>query len=1115
MPDKGRWPGPGAEAGTADGARALLGHLRDLARARRGPVRDGAAREQVHWLADLPGEVYVETDAGPGDVLFSVPVIPLSPPGVLEEFDGWLGMRHWYRALHDMAEDAAARGADVVLATGLLSWGPADGPAVHDHLLSTPVRIVVDDRSGRLDVVLAGHATPRDRELLAGLPGFQPARTDWVWDAVRSSGQGLGLHASVSDVLRKWCSVAFGDRGEAVAFREDWAPAQPAGPPPPVPRLRLAPALVARAPGRAAVAAHYDTLLELLGDGPVPAGLAGFLAPGGRSPLLHVQDRDAETVAGLLGGMLNRGRRVLVAVPDDEAARSLHASLPAGVAGLCATVTGFEEGEAAAASPERVAAAVLARVAGHDRQRHRALTEELVERHEEVKAAVDDLAGRLRAAEEEERHDLGGGYTGGRADLERRIRAEEAEHGWLPPRPGLGPAPLRGAEAAELVRLLAGRTPVRQARAAQRDVDPATLPSPPYVRTLIEAEATAAARAERSESDLSRRLRHCDVHLIARLESCAAAVNAALRDLGLEGHPHAWDQADHAVRAFTDALGRRRPAVWERVAEMASQAEWADRALRSLAGHRVELPPGELHLRGLAAAAQQLRNYLADGGTLKRGPLRSAPQRQAEPLLQGITVDGRPPATPEALDAVFTELMVRMACQELQYVWEAAGVSFPADVPPGTRVARFRRAHARLARVRDVVPAIDETVDLLFQAGLGIPLTHPLQWYGYVAGLESARLNQGVNRATADLTALRDAVARAGDDGDRPPELNAAMAAIDARDAEAYGRCLRALAEARHERALEIRCAELLGRVRAVHPELADLLAATVADESWPGRVERWEEAWAWAAAASRLAALSRSGAEDRLRADLGRARAHLDEVTARLAEEEVWGACLPGVDPAATDPAEIVPVWIVPLWRIPEALPPRPGAFDVVIADGEHGAGAEALFLLWHAPRVIIVGQGGPALPAPEGPVPVSAPPPDLAEIITPTAPLFEILLTRFAPDPPVEAEPEPEPEPEPPEPEPQPAPAPPPEPEPPRQRRQPKAVAKVVRVRPGRSIAVYKRPELVEIVEQVALREPDLDDDGLVDLVARLLDCPADEALLVGARVRYAVEQYREIFG
>ena len=1070
-----------------DGARALLGYLRDLAAARRETDRERAAADEVHWLADLPGEVYVETDAGPGDALFSVPVIPLTPPAVLEEFDGWLAMRHWYRTLRGMAGRAAAHGAEVSLVTGLLTWRPAGGRPVRDHLLSAPVRIVVDERSGRVDVVLAGPAAPRDRPLPAALPGYSADRADWVWDAVRS-GQAIGLRPSVSDVLRKWCSAAFGGRGETVAFREDWAPVPPDAPAPSVPQLRLAPALVLRAPGRAAVAGHYETLLARLGDGPPPGGVAAFLEPGPRSPLLHVAESGPATIADMIGGMLARGRRVLVAVPDGAAARELHATLPEGIAGLCAAVTDAEPaGEAG--DPDRVVAGLLARAADHDAYGHAQHVDDLAARESRARETAAGLADRLRDAEGAGSHDLGSGYGGGRSDLDLRLRAEAADHGWLPPRHGLPERPpISGVEAAELVRLLATATPSRRARTAQRDVDPATLPTPPYLRTLIEAEATANARAERAETTLSRRLRRCDPRLLARLDGCAGAIGAALRELGLDGHPGGWDQADHAVRAFGDALARRRPAVWERVAEMTSRAGWAERAMRSLAGHRVVLPPGEPNLRKVAGAAQQLRRFLADGGTLKRGPLRSATQRQTEPLLQGISVDGGPPVTAEQLDILFTHLMVLIACRELQYVWEAAGVSFPADVPLADRVARFARAHARLSRIRDVLPAINETAELLARAGLGIQLTHPVQWHGYVTALESALLGIGAGRATADITTLRDAIAVADH---APPELDAALAAIDARDADAYARALRGLAEARHERALQARCDQLLARLRAAHPELADLLVATAGEPAWPARLERWEEAWAWARAMAGLAELPRSATELRLRAEMENAGERLREASARLAAAQAWGECLARINRASTEPTEIVPVWIVPLWRIPDVLPPTSDAFDVVIVDGEHSAGAEALFLLWYAPRTILVGHGGPALPAP-GTELFTTPPRDLAGIVTPTATLFEILLARFTNETRPRQPPPPEPEPAP-EPEPEQAPSP------------------SGSLQQGRSIVTYKREELAALVGQVAEREPDLSDDQLVEVVSRLLGCPEDEALLVSARVRYALESHR----
>ncbi|MFA1548479.1 hypothetical protein [Actinomadura chokoriensis] len=1210
------------EAREAEHAARLLAFLRDLARARRRPSRDLADHDHVHWLAGLPGDVYVEADAGPGDVLFSVPVIPLTPPVVLEEFDGWLALRNWYRILRDLSDQ------EVVLATGLLSWRPA----VHDHLLSTPVRIVVDDRTERIDVVLAGHTTLRDRELLSGHPGFRPA--GWVADAVQA-GQGFGLNASVGDVLRKWCQVALTGPAD---YREDWTPDTDAASP--APRIRLAPALVVRPPGRAAIADHHARLLSMLPHG-VPDGLSRLVAPSGKPQVMHIPERAPETVPDLLTGLLARGHRVLVATSGPAASAALRSALPRGVAELAATdpATGARVAGAIREAEPDVAAATG--------------------REEAAARRVAELTERLNDEPDEPPADR---------------RAEAPELSWMPVRPDMPPTPpISRSEAAELVVLLAEESPERKARTAQRDVDPGALPSAAYVSTLIEAELAAAERAERARTELSEHLRDSDVTLLARLDADASAVAAALRDLGLDGHPGGWNPADLAVRAFSDALAERRPLIWSRVVEMAPRAQWAERAIAELGGHTIALP-ADADLRGLAASAQDLRAHLAGGGSLKRGPLRSAAQRQAEALLATVTVDGAAPTTPELLDLVHTDLMVRITCRELQYVWEAAGISFPADLPPAERIARFVRAHARLARVRDAMPAVDSTRRLLERNRFGVPLGHPVQWHAYATALRNAIEGLGVTRATADLDALRDSIGPV--DADDPPELAAAVAAIDARDAAAYGRALGGLAEARHERSLQVRCGELLARVRAVHPDLANLLIATDGDEAWHTRTRRWDDAWAWA----RAAATAPPPVADRTRADLAAAEEELRAARTALTVARAWTAAVALAD---------VPAWILPLWRIPDVLPPAPSSFDVVIVDGEHEAGAEALYILWLAPRAILVGQAGPDLPPPEGPPPTTRLPSHLHEAITPTTPLFAALTASRreqpaqAPGPPAREEraehgprattpdgnqattpdgdqthpdrapqhrpsapprppgtPNEQPgraprspagagpaapqrpgpgaaqewdwgtrpahpgrrrppeqgagpanvpprrldaprldpraggppppqgargpagppprrldaagreEPEAPRPdvppkrpeaagqdprgretERRPPPAPPPAPpaappaappdvpalwgkpgaraEPPAPAEQPAGNAQVRR---GQSIVGYKRPELVEIVGHIAEREPDLTDEQIVELVTRLLGCPEDEALLVGARLRYAVEVYRE---
>jgi hypothetical protein len=54
----------------------------------------------------------------------------------------------------------------------------------------------------------------------------------------------------------------------------------------------------------------------------------------------------------------------------------------------------------------------------------------------------------------------------------------------------------------------------------------------------------------------------------------------------------------------------------------------------------------------------------------------------------------------------------------------------------------------------------------------------------------------------------------------------------------------------------------------------------------------------------------------------------------------------------------DAVPAWIMPTYRVAEVIPPHPHTFDVVIVDEASQSGVDALFLLWLAPKVVVVGD-------------------------------------------------------------------------------------------------------------------------------------------------------------
>jgi hypothetical protein len=1057
----------------------LIRYLRELTRARRETVRDVAAYEQVHWLAELPGEVYVETDAAAGDVLFSVPVIPITPPAALEEFDGWLGLRRWYRTLRSLA-GLAGDEYELVLATGLLTWQSADGVRVRNHLLVTPVEVVVDPQTERADVLLVDRPTViQDRELLDGLAGFRPARTDWVRDAVRS-GQGYGLQDSAADVLRKWCTFAFEDG--TVGFREDWTDDEAAGA---ASRIRLAPALVLRGRDHTTAMDYYDAMLtELIGHGAeVPAGLARFVTGRPQRNLAQVPDRSPEAIADLLVALLARGHRVLV---TGSAAAELTAALPAEIAPLCATP----------ATARQSLSTLAARFAAYDPERHRQVLAEQESRLATVRGIERDLREQVESLRAQVTHELAPGYSGTLTELTQRVAEQADTYSWLPVDELIPQSPpLTAAEAAQLLRLLAGRTPQRAARTAQLLPEPAALPDAERIQALIETERTALERAGRSASELSGRLIECGAATLSRLDACAAAVDNALTELGLPPDPHQWDPADWPVRALRDGLARH-TAPWEHVSELTVHAATADRALRMIGDHRLTLPPVEPG--AVLPTVRELRDYLAAGGGLRRGPLRPSVQKNAEPLLNGASVDGAAPVTAELLDIVIAGLECLAACQALLRGWQNAGVAFPAGLPLAHTVGLFGQAYRRLSQVRTALAAVAETAALLFGAGLRVPLSGPAEWRAYTAALSGVRLRLAAVRATGALTALQDALDLELRKGPPPPELTDAVSAIAARDAAGYERSVAALAEAHGERLEQARCEELLERVRSVHPRLASLLAEHPGDPVWAARLEAWEQAWSWAYASISLRNLPRSELERQLDDSLQETAERQAAIFAEYTAEQAWGWCLSrmtGGPGSAT--LNALPALAVPLWQVPETVPPRATSFDVVIVDEGGGEPVESLFLLWLAARVIIVGPGVAAATADlslngAGPSAESLPA-GLRDAVRPSATLFEALEARFGPvvgsgPSPVTALGTPD------------GPAAPADPPP-----------TDLPLRPGRSIVEYKRAELIELIRHLAESGQSLGDEQLIMYARTVLDCPADEELLTNARLRYALEAFR----
>lgn len=1090
----------------AEPVSKLVEFLRDLASARFATVSDVDKHIGVYWLADLPPSTDLSVEAGPGDVLLSLdPMASEPPPRLPPELAGWVSPveagdselsapplreggsgaeievdaapaavggaysswldgwllwaeqdragarhRHWYDslvAIHQ-ALDQRSDEIELVLATGLLRWLTAGGRAIRTHLLSTRLAVTVDQRTGRVDVMVDAEAITRiaDRDLLEHEPGFNGPQAEPVRQSLRESTP-VPLGGDTKELLERWRSLAM---ARCRPYEHDaWAAPTAVDV---VAELSFAPALVHRRRDSASLVGYYDQMLAALSgpDAEAPLGLAQLVVaieseervswlesegtPGlsvGEDPLFPLPSNDEQrrvierlrhdngvvvqgppgtgkshSIANLMAALLARGMRVLVTSQKAQALRVLREKLPEDISELCVSMTDLSRG--GSAELNRSVTAISGRFANFDSSKHVATTAELSEQRQAALRRTASLREQIRALRESETYqhpEVAPGYSGTLGNVGRRLAEQEAACRWmpfpLPPGAATRP-PLTIGETGELRRLLAEATPQRRSRTAQVIPDPSELPAASTVRSWMAAERAAAAAAEDLASDLSRRIGTLPAETVDSVATQLEVAQRALVGLDLGPDPSSWPSSDWRVRCLTEGLAGQDEMVWSQLHELASEALTAAAGLQQVGLRQVVLPAfdpdGPGSLAGQLEAARQLRDWLLGGGELrKRFP--KAPQRNAEPLLTGASVDGIHPTNPELLELVLATLESTRVADALADRWAVVGLDIDRALPLVRRVALLTTAVQTLGAIRELVSALRQAVQQLTDSGVAVVLPDVARWSELTRTLDAVRAQQEAEAASAHIAGQVEALgllwARSAEG---VPEVAAASTALATRSAADYEIALANLATASREQSDQVRCDELWVRLHEVHPGLAQLLERTASDPSWDTRLGGLETAWAWAKARTFFDEQRQPGLDQRLDDELADAVSRLEVATTKLAAAEAWSRTLERMDAsqaqalrayrqhmmdrgkglgryahryaraareAMVSARDAVPAWIMPLPEVLETIPPDRNSFDVVIVDEASQASLESLFLLWLAPRMIVVGDDRQCTPS------------------------------------------------------------------------------------------------------------------------------------------------------
>lgn len=925
--------------------------------------------------------------------------------------------------LHDL--DTQPESLELVIASGYLNATVGE-QQIATHLVTQQATITRDDSTGDLLVTLAPASTPRleDVQVLLELAGFD--RSDSL-KLQRKLGETVtsSLSSAVPALLRKWASSALAD---PVTIIEDHDKPNPAGvnslrmSPALVLRKRGAfallsyyEAMLAALDDGAPLPVGLSQLVETLDDSSRYDWLSsGASATPSAEPLFPLPANRAQrtiidklmndtgvvvegppgtgkthTIANLMSALMAQGQRVLVTSEKAQALRVLRDKLPVELQDLCVSITDMARG--GSAELDASVSTIAARKAAYDPTASARNIKNLAGRRFGAKERRYKLTERIKVARISETivHSPTPTYTGTLAAIIDKLDARQSQLGWIPGPLHAEQPPFDASTFAELVRLIS--TP---------DTDASGRPQIGHLLLSVDEVRSLSALAATSTT-------------VGMLPNLVGVDHSQLQYVSPSAHSLA--ERARAVEGFgpqyvslADGLlaGTLGP-LWSRVQTVSAMLSVAVNADAAVGSHHVTT---EVANRPALNAFDELAK-LHENGPFDRMRWLRAPheEREVAKLEANAKVDGVVVTHGADLRIVTEHIRALVAVDDAANLLRGIGI----ELPDGAALSREQRVNALHVVWNQVLAtgALGTTRDELVAAlGAFVPTVPPVTSLPQAAALatEVAGLaNQA--RATAARTALNAGAERLSA-LEQNADINALIAALRSADAEAYASVAASYTAPEPSRDDGRRLDELMQQLETAAPALARNLTENETAE-WPALAENFGNAWVWRWTRQWIEQHQRgrdTGDESKdqlapiamaeLDTELDSLDEEISELTAQLAAEQAWQACLQRMTgrevnalrayqenmsnaglgtsalsqryrvaarSAMQDAQTAVPAWIMPIRQVLSSIPPQQNAFDVVIVDEASQAEITSMFLMWLAPRVIVVGDDKQCAPA------------------------------------------------------------------------------------------------------------------------------------------------------
>ncbi|MGC4377152.1 AAA domain-containing protein [Fictibacillus sp. Mic-4] len=696
----------------------------------------------------------------------------------------------------------------------------------------------------------------------------------------------------------------------------------------------------------------------------------------------------SHTIANLMSHLLATGKKILVTSQTPRALKVLKNKLPEELQHLCVSLLGNDKD--ALRDMENVVQGIIGKQQFYSEDRTKReikTTEDKIKDLRKKKAGLEKDLLHLIEKETYEHHLCGGTYIGTLQEIAKVINKESSEYQWMDVELNENAnCPLSNDEALEFLKLRRLFHPLKE-RQVKQDI-PAIdkLMDEEQFQKLVEEERILEqqlASLQLASAD------ECFTYLSDKNGSIVQELHQQLdrlikqkESLSTEG---TWVQ-----QAGEDIVNNQHHLWIQLYSDWQEKLATIEHYAKDIGDNEIELPAGKTR-KNVLDDARKLYEYFKDKGW-KTGIPGFRPQvvREHWYFLKEVKLNGSAPKSIDQLEILIQTLdfdfKVEKMCSSFQELTHQ-----PILIKENRlfTLTELKVKFERMEAVYQFYSQLEKKNNLLQELNLPSTVLQRKDFSLLRDVCAAVLLNRRMLEVQKCLQAIDELIAKGMSLENKHPIYYALDRAYRNRDYQLY---LSVIEELKNLEKLKVDYARLSYLEESLKKEISTIVEECKRNpyDDWDKRFASLNQAWKWAQAKTWLKEFLAKDV-DQVKKDLAKTedsiRKHLNQVIAdkawsycfeRLTEKErqhllAWTTSMRKIGKGTGKNAEryrrdarshmdecrtAIPAWIMPLYQVVDTIIPSQELFDVVIIDEASQSGPDALFLMYIAKKIIVVGD-------------------------------------------------------------------------------------------------------------------------------------------------------------